>query len=86
MEDWSKDISDVESRADLAAFVEALARDSSRNRAGWENVDLGRYLEAVAAWINDMDGYYDNLRGEPAPETPSWRTLARILATASIYE
>ena len=38
----------------------------------WENRDLPSYLEAIAAWVDDMDGYYRNL-GEDSPTSPLGR-------------
>ena len=48
------------------------------NRREWENPDLGRYLEAMQAWTEDM--------GEKVPPQPSWRTSADMLLGAKIYE
>ena len=75
----------VTSRADLATFVEGLATEVSDSPDAWENADLRSYLAAMAAWIEDMDGYYLN-RGAPAPEQPSWRAFAEILAASTVYE
>jgi hypothetical protein len=85
-DDWKEKVEAVESRGDLAAFVGDLAKDLAGNAARWENVDLRAYLKAIAAWLNDMDGYYENVSSKPAPGTPSWRTFAEILSAAAIYE
>ena len=60
----------IQSRADLAAFVRALARDCHVNPEAWENNTLPLFLEAAAACIEDMDGYYAN-QGKPPPQQPS---------------
>jgi len=73
------------SREDLAVLVRGFADDSRRNPDEWENRDLPSYLEAMAAWIEDMDGYYRN-RGEVAPDQPTWKTLGQILRAAKVYE
>ena len=78
-------IEKIQSRTDLAAFVEELAEGLRSGKVMWENADLPSYLEAMAAWIADMDGYYANI-GKSCPEEPSWRTLAEILLAASQYE
>jgi hypothetical protein len=75
----------VASRADLAKFARELAADFAKNGKSWENGELGRYLEAVAGFATDLDGYYAN-RGEKAPAQPSWRTIAELLAAATMYE
>jgi len=75
----------VSTRDDLAGFVASLAREARQVPNTWENRDLQSFLEALAAWINDMDGYFLN-QGTPAPEQPSWRTVAQMLAAATTYE
>ena len=42
----------------------------------WDNLTLDRYLEALSAWTDGMDGYRRN-RGEPMPEQPSWILIAQ---------
>jgi hypothetical protein len=59
----------VESRGDLVVFVRSLQAALAANPDRWENLDLGRYLEALAAWRGDMDGYFTN-HGEPVPVEP----------------
>ncbi len=75
----------VRSREDLAQFVRTLADDLRQRPEAWENVALGPFLEAMSAWIEDMDGYYRN-KGEAVPSQPEWSTLAEILAAARVYE
>ena len=74
----------IDSREDLARFVDEMRR-SLQDGQQWENRDLGSFLDAMAAWITDMDGYFENI-GEPCPERPTWQTFAQILAAATIYE
>lgn len=77
-------IGNIGSREDLAEFVVEL-RKSLRNGQQWKNRDLDAFLDAMSAWIEDMDGYFENI-GEPCPNQPTWRTFAQILAAAAIYE
>jgi hypothetical protein len=81
-DDWA---GQIRSRSDFAALVDALVDDFRRNAGQWENPDLASFLEALAAWVKDMDGYYKN-RGEAVPEHPAWDTFARILLAARVYE
>lgn len=76
---------DVNDRQALAQFILKLAEDLRQHPDRWENVDLGSYLEAMAAWLEDMDGYYAN-KGMRAPDVPSWGLLAEVLQAARIYE
>jgi hypothetical protein len=75
----------ISSREDFVDFVHALICDLEENYNDWENPSLERYLDALAAWVKDMDGYYQN-RGEPMPQQPNWRMLGEILAAARMYE
>ena len=75
----------IASREDFIAFVSALRRDLLRDPDGWENPTLDRYLDALAAWGEDLDGFFAN-RGEPTPTEPSWRLFGMMLLAAKYYE
>jgi hypothetical protein len=75
----------VHSREDLAAFIRALLCQLREKPEDWENQDLASFLEAMAAWIEDMEGYYKG-RGEAVPKQPTWKTIAQILLAARVYE
>ncbi|MEV0741101.1 hypothetical protein AB0I51_35360 [Streptomyces sp. NPDC050549] len=75
----------VNSREDLFAFVVALQHSFTEEGHTWENEDLGRFLEALAAWINDADGWYSNF-GRTLPEGGDWSFFARALGAARNYE
>ena len=75
----------VQGREDLAEFVRGLAKDFRLQPESWENSDLGNFLEAMGAWVDDMDGYYSN-RCESVPAKPDLSTIAEILAAARAYE
>ena len=77
-------IKEIGSREDLAKFVEEMSA-TLRSGQQWENRDLKSFLEAMAAWIGDMDGYFEN-QGEVCPKEPSWQTFAQILAASTVYE
>lgn len=75
----------ITTREDFVTFVRRLVNSLEENPADWENRDLRAFLEAMAAWVEDMDGYYEN-RGEPIPQQLDWKTLGQILLAARIYE
>jgi hypothetical protein len=75
----------IETRQDLARFVLALRHDLLNNEDAWENPTLDRFLEALAAWIADMEGYFKN-QNVPEPDRPDWRLVGQMLFAASIYE
>lgn len=78
-------LEDVNSKDDLACLVDQLRRDLESNPEAWENTDLVSFLEAMSAWLRDMDGYYQN-RGELVLTSPTWRTIGEILLASRIYE
>lgn len=75
----------VDSREDLASFVRALHHDHVDGNDSWGNADLAAFLEALAAWIDDADGWYRNA-GRELPANGDWSFFARALRAATIYE
>ncbi|MFA7209024.1 MAG: hypothetical protein WC120_01940 [Parcubacteria group bacterium] len=78
-------VNNIKKRSDFVLFIQELNKDYKENPDSWENKDLGAYLEALAAWVEDMDGYYLN-HGKPIPEKPEWKTVADMLIAAKMYE
>jgi hypothetical protein len=75
----------VNSKEDLADFIDAMREDFLRNPEDWENHTLDRFLDAMAAWVREMEGFYRNT-GRPSVDTPTWSVFADILSAARIYE
>ncbi|MGC0375949.1 DUF7660 family protein [Streptomyces sp. SAI-229] len=75
----------VGSRESLVAFVRALHRSHAEEGHSWENADLASFLEALAAWIDDADGWYSNA-GRNLPADGDWSFFARALRAATTYE
>lgn len=67
------------------AFARHLAQDFQDHSDGWENRNPATYLEALAGWTADIDGFFNN-RGETPPTQLSWKTLAQMLLVARVYE
>lgn len=82
---YLKEIENVHGREDLVVFLRSTLQDLKVNPSSWNNSDLTSFLEAMIAWIEDMDGYYLNKNLTP-PTQPTWNTLAEIIAAARIYE
>ncbi len=89
MRSQSVNISDptdsIQTREDFIAFVQRLSKDFRNNPTAWDNDKLGTYLESLAAWTHDMDGYYHN-KGEEPPTNVNWRFIAQLLLAARVYE
>jgi hypothetical protein len=61
----------------------SLAIESASNEP-WANPTLHQYLEALAGWLEDSDGYYLNHRKTP-PQN-GWEVINDALRAATIYE
>lgn len=83
--DISDKIKSISSKADFVGFVECLIGSLKNNPEEWQNKTLSAYLEAIAHWTEDMDGYYGN-NNLPIPENIDWKVFADILTAAKIYE
>ena len=81
----SDPIDAIQSREEFIAFMRDLSKDFRNNNVTWENDTLERYLDALAAWAEDMDGYYKN-RGEATPVDINWKFISQLLLAAKYYE
>ncbi|WP_437500871.1 DUF7660 family protein [Sorangium sp. So ce1099] len=75
----------IGTKEDLSKFILSLAKELENNPDYWTNRKLEDYLEAMAAWILELDAYYANL-DEQQKEQPTWRTFGDILMAATMYE
>lgn len=78
-------VAHVGTKEDLAQFVEDLRTDLRLHPDRWENQTLDRFLEAMASWIQSIDGFYANA-GKIPPTAPNWSTFADFLYASRIYE
>ena len=78
----SKRSRQIKTRADLVTLISELTAEDSTQ---WENSDLGTFLGALGAWVEDCDGYYKNTGSECDPDTASWQVFADALQAARIY-
>jgi hypothetical protein len=85
MEAINKKIAVLETREDFVDLVGELVKDLEGNPQDWENKSLKNYLEAIASWTEDMDGYYDYMK-IPMPANVDWKVFANILIAAKMYE
>jgi len=78
MIDFSQKISEINSKDDFVNFVGLLVDDLKNNPDEWENKSLPAYLDAIARWTDDMEGYYLNNNIE-MPRDINWIVFANIL-------
>lgn len=78
-------LENIKTREELSDFVLALVKDFKNSKNSWENDDLASFLEAISAWIRDMNGFYRNQEKE-LPDNIHWKIFAEILFAAKSYE
>lgn len=78
-------VNQTTSKGDFLRFLEALRNDFKSNPDEWENGDLDSYLDAIQAWVSDMEGYFKN-QGIEIPTSVPWNLFANILFAEKMYE
>jgi hypothetical protein len=81
----NEQVESISSRQDFVGFLRSLLDDLRRDPTSWGNRTLESFIEAMAAWTEDMNGYYQN-RHELTPEQSNWKVLGQILLAAKFYE
>jgi len=76
----------VNNRKDFIKFINALHTEFLKNGSEWENNTLERFLEAMTAYSEDIQGYYNNCEDSKDANMPTWQTFADIITGAIIYE
>lgn len=75
----------VVTREDFIKLLLLMSADFKENTSSWENRDISSFLESMASWIEDMDGFYLN-QNLPLPTNISWSTFADMMLAAKVYE
>ena len=73
-------------RENFIEFVESLRADFLSDPGKWTNKTIDDYLEAIARYAQDIQGYYDNTGQTVNADNPDWKTFSDILKGATIYE
>lgn len=73
-------------RKDFIEAVEILRTDYNKNPENWENITIDDFLNAIARYTDDIQGYYDNTGQNIDANIPNWKIFADIMKGASIYE
>ena len=76
----------VTDRQTFIKFLDLLRTDFLDNPENWENKSLPDFLEALSAYANDIQGYYDNMKLDINADEPNWQTFTDIFKGAKIYE
>ena len=75
----------IETREDLASFIQALSGDVRLHPTWWQNTSLEGYLYALAAVVESLDQRFKN-QGNTVPAQPTWQLVGDVLLAARIYE
>lgn len=78
-------INNIKSKEELINFLDFLSKDTSNNKKEWQNDTIKDYLAAIALWIEDMEGYYENMN-LPMPDNENWSFIATLFYVGKIYE
>ncbi|KAF2519941.1 hypothetical protein E0W68_01560 [Flavobacterium salilacus subsp. salilacus] len=76
----------INDKEDFIEFVRELYEVFKTNPEKWENNTIELFLEAMAAYAKDIQGYYDNTNQNIDANKASWQVFADILSGARIYE
>jgi hypothetical protein len=76
----------VTNRKTFVRFIDLLRQDLVDNPETWENKTLDNFLDALSAYAEDIQGYYDNTKQDVNANEANWQTFADILRGASVYE
>ncbi len=73
-------------RIEFIEFLKEFRKDLEENKSNWENKTLEDFLEAMEAYTEDVQGFYDNMKMNVDADKPTWENFKTILQGASIYE
>ena len=74
-----------EYQTNATAEIRSLLAEFQSSPSSCENNDLEKFLDALASWVEDYDGYYSNLN-QAMPSNESFKLLVNSLRAAAIYE
>ena len=74
----------ITNKEEFILFLENFIKDLKENKKEWENSTLQSYLEAMKSWLEDSDGFYNNL--DKKPPNNCYEYFAEILLAAKVYE
>ena len=75
----------IKSKDEFVSFLLKMKEDKIYYDSEWENKSIESYLEAIASWTEDMDGYFSNMNLNP-PKDIDWAFIAMLFYVGKIYE
>jgi hypothetical protein len=70
----------------LATFIDELRQDFTRHPDHWQNIDLDQCLDAMAAWVRDMERAKAHRDDLPLASYNAFRLCGELLYAAKNYE
>jgi hypothetical protein len=74
------DYKEVRSKEELITLIFELLDDN--DAIEWKNDTAYTFLQAMAAWLEDADGFYKNANLKVDAKEPSWQLLADAMQAA----
>jgi hypothetical protein len=74
----------VKSKQELTDLLNLLAHQIKNNPKEYPNSNLIAFLEAMAAWINSSDGFYNN-QGVPIPPLVCLSSIRDAVEAGLVY-
>jgi hypothetical protein len=84
IEELARDRPRVQTRQELLDLIFKLLDENDAME--WENETAYRFVQALAAWLNDADGFYQNIAEATDANQASWQLFADALQAARVYE
>ena len=78
-------ISKIHTREEFVEFLNLMINDEQINSEEWNDKSITEYLEGIASWVEDMDGYYKNMNLQ-IPTNIDWKFIATLMYVGKIYE
>jgi len=76
----------VKDKQSFIKFLDLFRQDLLQHPETWENKILPDFLQALASYAEDIQGYYDNTDANVDAEKAAWSTFADIFKGAKVYE
>lgn len=75
----------INCKEEFVYFINRLLSDNQINNEEWKNKNISSYLDTIGSWVEDMEGYYDNMRID-MPKNIDWNFIATLFYVGKIYE
>lgn len=79
-------INDSMTREEFIANLQELKADFEQKKAEWANHTLEDYFDAMIAYAQEIQGFYDNMKMSVDADEPTWENFFNILKGAAVYE